>query len=134
MKTTVKATLVLITTVAASIVIKQHFAAGIANTQTCTEVNCESSLIQLPNEIVVEQAFILKLDSKIAENALVTGIIEGQSMYMGTIPLQWQFVEGQWQAQAILGACSEQNMRWQVKVSVNGQSYQQSFTSHWPVN
>ncbi|WP_143001055.1 hypothetical protein [Pseudidiomarina indica] len=48
---------------------------------------------------------------------LQRGVIEGVSMYMGTIPLVVEPVsETQWQAELWLGACSDPQMRWRATI------------------
>lgn len=51
------------------------------------------------------------------EVELQRGVIEGVSMYMGTIPLVVEPVsETQWQAEFWLGACSDPQMRWRATI------------------
>ncbi|KFZ31825.1 hypothetical protein IDSA_03835 [Pseudidiomarina salinarum] len=43
-------------------------------------------------------------------------------MNMGHMPVQWQQVSpGVWQAQIILGACTEPVMRWRVTIPLTGE-------------
>ncbi|GAB2914740.1 hypothetical protein [Rheinheimera gaetbuli] len=47
--------------------------------------------------------------------AAVTGELSGVTMYMGIVPLRFsQIAENQWQAEFLLGACSDPDMQWQL--------------------
>lgn len=44
-------------------------------------------------------------------------LVEGESMYMGSIPLQWKENDtGNWQTTLYLGACTEPQMTWRLTV------------------
>ena len=69
--------------------------------------------------------------------------ITGLSMYMGRIPLRFTRLDTlqsdwteQWQAEFLLGACSDPQMKWQLKLTVLYQSGEQveliqTFSSSW---
>lgn len=61
--------------------------------------------------------------------ASVTGSrLEGQSMYMGTLPaLIQQDTPGHWQGQALVGACTERSMIWAWVVDIEQQGETQQF-------
>lgn len=73
----------------------------------------------------------------------VAAEITGLSMYMGRIPLRFTRVDTlqnhwteQWQADFLLGACSEPQMKWQLKLTVLYQTGEQvelihTFSSSW---
>jgi hypothetical protein len=42
--------------------------------------------------------------------------VEGESMAMGRIPVQWQPADGSWQATLYLGACTEPQMQWRMHI------------------
>lgn len=95
-----------------------------------------------PGNIPVEHPLqlTLKLQQSVKQlDAEITGI----SMYMGRVPLhftrhdtlQLDWTE-QWQADFILGACSDPKMEWQLKLTVLYQSGEQveliqTFSSSW---
>ncbi|WP_298722614.1 hypothetical protein [uncultured Oceanisphaera sp.] len=56
--------------------------------------------------------------------------LEGESMYMGTLPaLVSESTPGHWQGQALVGACTERSMvwAWVLDVEQNGESRQLKF-------
>lgn len=70
----------------------------------------------------------------------LSGEVRGISMYMGRIPLHWRKVSDTegiiWQAEFLLGACTDPQMRWQLTLTmatVSGQQQLQliDFTSSW---
>ena len=57
--------------------------------------------------------------SQVPNGAVVTGHIQGLSMDMGTIPLQFTPTgDGKWQSHFLLGACTEPAMRWQLQLTI----------------
>lgn len=88
-----------------------------------------------PGNILVETPLLLSMQS--AEPiSVISGELQGVSMYMGRIPLQWQQVEGGWQSTFLLGACSDPNMRWQLALLLqyaDGRQIRQQieFQSSW---
>jgi hypothetical protein len=49
--------------------------------------------------------------------------VRGVSMYMGRIPLPWRQIQpGQWQAELVVGACTEPTMQWQLTVPLQSQA------------
>ncbi len=50
------------------------------------------------------------------------GNVEGVSMYMGSIPLQWKQTDtGKWQADLYLGSCTEPRMTWRLTVPLQSE-------------
>lgn len=93
------------------------------------------TLSYLPGDMPVETPLRIKLDTEDAAVKAVRGSIVGKTMYMGEIPLRFVFNK-QWQAELILGACSEPEMQWQLDIEViyeNGQvvRLQDVFSSRW---
>lgn len=47
-------------------------------------------------------------------------ILSGESMYMGTIPVVWEYLEkGRWLAKVRLGACTEPHMVWRLSFNID---------------
>ena len=95
------------------------------------------TLTYLPADMPVETPLLLKLDVGKEAVVAVTGKIRGKTMYMGEIPLRFEFRQQQWQAELMLGACTEPNMQWQLELEVtyhNGEkiTLQDVFDSRWP--
>ncbi len=65
------------------------------------------------------------------------GELSGVSMYMGVIPLRFTAISAdQWQAEFLLGACSDPHMRWQLVIQLeyaNGEKHtiKQQLQSSW---
>ncbi|NRQ42501.1 hypothetical protein HRH59_07930 [Rheinheimera sp. YQF-2] len=87
-----------------------------------------------PGNAPVETPLQLQLT---AENlAGVSAHISGVSMYMGQIPLRFSQQGNSWQAEFLLGACSDPDMQWQLELEltfVNGEKRMliQQFQSSW---
>lgn len=112
----------------------------------CQPVNKDSSqqvlwqtdtlaLTITPGSILVETPLLLSIKSAEPIQA-ISGELQGISMYMGRIPLQWQQIEGEWQSTFLLGACSDPKMRWQLELELHyadGQQIRQQveFQSSW---
>ena len=75
-------------------------------------------LTYLPGDMPVETPLLLKLDSGKETVLAVKGVIRGKTMYMGEIPLQFVHTQQQWQAELMLGACTEPKMQWQLDLEV----------------
>lgn len=61
---------------------------------------------------------------------LIRSRLEGETMYMGTLPaLVSETTPGHWQGQALVGACTERSMvwAWVLDVEHNGESRQLKF-------
>ncbi|MGQ4275911.1 hypothetical protein ACQ5ES_02495 [Pseudidiomarina sp. E22-M8] len=74
------------------------------------------SLIMPSQPVPIEHPLELKLE---LPAHVVPGLsfVEGESMYMGRIPLQWNENDtGRWQATLYLGACTEAKMIWRLTV------------------
>lgn len=68
--------------------------------------------------------------------AEITGEISGISMYMGRVPLKFRRHDTAWQAEFLLGACSDPKMLWQVELELtltDGKKrlLKQQFHSSW---
>lgn len=99
-------------------------------------------LLVSPAQIPVETPLTMTLQSS-AELTSVTGELQGVSMYMGRIPLQWRqagVTTGTeatvWTAEFFLGACSDPAMQWQLQLWLDyadGQRESQTvqFSSSW---
>lgn len=109
-----------------------------AKTATARQVQLKTfNLSYLPADMPVETPLLLKLDTGKEAVLAVTGIIRGKTMYMGEIPLRFELKQQQWQAELVLGACTEPDMQWQLDLEVtyhNGEklTLQDVFYSHWP--
>ncbi len=95
------------------------------------------NLTYLPGDMPVETPLLLKLDTGKEAVLAVKGVIRGKTMYMGEIPLRFQLKQQQWQAELMLGACTEPRMLWQLDLEVtyqNGETtkLQDVFYSRWP--
>ena len=88
-----------------------------ATTQPATPILLFSSenisLTLTPGHAPVETPLTLNLTAD--DLAAVSGELSGVTMYMGIVPLRFsQIAENQWQAEFLLGACSEPQMQWQL--------------------
>ncbi len=90
-----------------------------------------------PGQIPVETLLRLQLRSETPLQA-VSAEMTGVSMYMGKIPLRFSLnpATGYWQSDFMLGACSDPEMTWQLKLQLtdsNGKVRQLSteFQSSW---
>lgn len=88
-----------------------------------------------PARLPVESLLTLTLVPKQPVTS-VSGTIEGISNYMGLIPLSFSYdsTSKTWQSQFMLGACTEPDMRWRLKLqltTLTGQTLQleDEFTS-----
>ena len=66
----------------------------------------------------------------------IKGEIVGVSMYMGKVPLIFSHESGNWQAEFLLGACSDPKMKWQIVLTVEfadgrKQTVKQELESSW---
>ena len=90
-----------------------------------------------PGDIPVETLLKMQLKSQ-SPLVQVSGELTGVSMYMGRIPLRFAQdpATGLWQADFMLGACSDPKMIWQLELTLTdlqGQSRQltTNFQSSW---
>ncbi len=102
----------------------------------------ELSLTLTPGRAPVETPLTLHLTSQLPLKAISAEIV-GVTMFMGKIPLQWRQLDNtaspevqRWQAEFLLGACSDPAMQWQLSVyleddSGQQQAHQLAFTSSW---
>lgn len=75
-------------------------------------------------KVIPEQDFQLELE--LPQGIVVeSSRVEGESMYMGWIPVQWQqHAENQYQATTRVGACHTRNMVWAVRLVLRNASGQ----------
>ena len=72
--------------------------------------------IWLDNEsISPETEFIVKFKAPEQIN-IKQAKLEGVNMYMGSIPLMFEYKDGVWQSKAMLGACAEPIMQWRLRL------------------
>lgn len=99
------------------------------NDITCAEFNtvCANtdnetaySINFSPERVVVEREFVIHLRvNEKQQFSIKSAKIQGVSMYMGYIPLLFKPTgKNQWTAIAMLGSCSEPNMRWQILIEL----------------
>jgi hypothetical protein len=87
-----------------------------------------------PADAPVETPLKLKVSGE--DIVEITGEISGLSMYMGRVPLKFSQHESAWQAEFLLGACSDPKMLWQVELELtltDGKKrlLKQQFHSSW---
>ncbi|AEY01812.1 hypothetical protein GU3_10280 [Oceanimonas sp. GK1] len=71
------------------------------------------------DELQAETPFTLELLLSDPEARVTRSVLEGESMYMGTLPALLKPVsEGRWQGQALVGSCTEARMLWAWVVEV----------------
>ncbi|MGO5000227.1 hypothetical protein [Oceanisphaera sp. W20_SRM_FM3] len=81
-----------------------------------------------------ESAFTLSVSFSDPDTKVLKSRLEGQSMYMGTLPaLLKQTAPDQWQGQAMVGACSERQMVWAWVLDVEQGGETQQFTFFFEV-
>ncbi|ATG74006.1 hypothetical protein CGX12_02050 [Zobellella denitrificans] len=67
----------------------------------------------LAEPLAAEQPFRLEVRFSDPQVRVTRSVLEGESMYMGTLPaLLEQGEPGHWQGQALVGACTEARMVW----------------------
>lgn len=94
-----------------------------------TQAVCSLNVFGEQVSMGVEQAQIIperdfKLSFTMKEGMrIIDAKIEGESMYMGWIPLQWQRVDNTstYVAKSRVGACKTQNMVWAVQMTLANQ-------------
>lgn len=77
-----------------------------------------------------ETPFTLEVQFSDPEVKVKRSVLEGETMYMGTLPaLLREESPGLWRGQALVGACTESRMRWAwvLEVEFEGQSRQLRF-------
>ncbi|MDK1286133.1 hypothetical protein [Pseudoalteromonas umbrosa] len=90
-------------------------------TKNCSEVSpCRVSpstqFWLSKKQIRAEEPFVIFVKAQ-ADIDLNNAYIEGVSMYMGKIPIEFTQIEvGLWQAEVMVGACNLAEMQWQVLV------------------
>ena len=91
--------------------------------------------IELSPEIArVETPLLLRISGNSIK--AISGEIVGVSMYMGKVPLMFSHNNGNWQAEFLLGACSDPKMKWQIVLTVEfadgkKQTIKQELESSW---
>lgn len=109
----------------------------INNNASSSRVLVEDSTLRItlsPELARVESPLLLTLTG--SDVVAVSGEIVGVSMYMGKVPLIFSHESGNWQAEFLLGACSDPRMKWQIILTVefeNGkkQTVKQELESSW---
>ena len=94
---------------------------------------------EMPVETPLQLTAVLPQNDELNSLRIVASEITGISMYMGRIPVQWQEVAvNTWQADILLGACTDPNMVWELTITIEGtggaskrNSIQIPFQSTW---
>ncbi|MDP5291943.1 hypothetical protein Q9290_06520 [Oceanimonas sp. CHS3-5] len=80
------------------------------------------------NGLQAETPFELELTLSDAQAIVTRSVLEGEIMYMGTLPaLLEQTGEGRWQGQALVGSCTEERMLWAWVIEVEHQGQPLSY-------
>jgi len=70
--------------------------------------------ISLENELISpESEFTIEFNAP-EKIKIHQAKLEGINMYMGSIPLTFEYKEGMWQSSAMVGACAEPIMQWRL--------------------
>lgn len=86
-------------------------------------------LISSTPEMPVEELIQVSLHTE-QELSSLQGEIRGVSMYMGRIPVIWQQQDAHtWQAEVMLGACTDPNMVWELIIKKGSHSKRLPFQS-----
>lgn len=81
-----------------------------------------------------EQPFALEVRFSDPEVRVLRSVLEGESMYMGTLPALLEQAEpGLWQGQALVGACTEARMVWAWVLDTERQGERRRFRFHFEV-
>ncbi|WP_245880003.1 hypothetical protein [Zobellella taiwanensis] len=81
-----------------------------------------------------EQPFALEVRFSDPEIRVLRSVLEGESMYMGTLPALLEQAEpGLWQGQALVGACTEARMVWAWVLDTERQGERRRFRFHFEV-
>lgn len=89
----------------------------------------EITLTLTPGNAPVET--LLTLSLKADDLVAVSGELSGIGMYMGVVPLRFsQTAENQWQAEFLLGACSDPDMQWQLMLQLKNKQGKKSTLKH----
>lgn len=73
-----------------------------------------------PRPIKAESPFVIRLDG--LGKAPAKAWVEGRDMFMGRIPLEPRQEAGVWVVDAMVGACTEPAMVWQLVVETEGET------------
>jgi hypothetical protein len=102
--------------------------------QRAQQVNCSydtsfgplkiySNHPEMPIETPLQLTAVLPQSDELNSMRIVASEITGISMYMGRIPVQWREIAANtWQADILLGACTDPNMIWQLTITFAGVS------------
>ncbi|OUS26346.1 hypothetical protein A9Q98_10900 [Thalassotalea sp. 42_200_T64] len=108
------------------------FSAGV-----CSQIRDFGSfeLTTMPKLIKAESEINFQLTSKNnAELEIQSAWLEGKDMYMGKIPLFFSAKNGVYEANTLIGACTEEQMNWQMIIVLMTDNQQQrlvfEFISH----
>lgn len=78
---------------------------------------------EMPVETQLQLTAVLPQEDALTSLRIMRSEISGISMYMGRIPVQWQEVAANtWQADILLGACTDPNMVWELIITIEGAS------------
>ncbi|MBS3796902.1 hypothetical protein [Pseudoalteromonas sp. BDTF-M6] len=96
-------------------------------------LNIDSFRFALSGERVhPESSFSVSLQMP-ADALIESAKMQGITMYMGTIPVLFKQIDARvWQADIMVGACSEPNMLWQLDVRVSHRGQVQTLA--YPIN
>lgn len=89
-----------------------------------------------PATVPVESLLTLQLKA-LAAIADISAEVTGDSMYMGRVPVRFEpLADDLWQAEFLLGACTDPNMRWRLMVKIRYQDgrevlIHETFQSSW---
>ena len=84
----------------------------------------------LSDDLQAETPFSLQVVLSDPDAVITRSVLEGESMYMGTLPALIEHTgEGVWQGSALVGSCSEARMLWAwvIEVEHQGQSLSYRF-------
>lgn len=101
----------------------------IGHTKCALEQGDLSAVGQLTaDKLQPESSFMLSVSFSAPDVKVLKSRLEGHSMYMGTLPaLLKQTAPGEWQGQAMVGACSERQMTWAWVLEVEHEGQTQQF-------
>ncbi|AHX60957.1 hypothetical protein D3C77_687450 [compost metagenome] len=72
-----------------------------------------------------EHDFVLRLQGGSPAITPIKAWLEGRTMFMGRIPVQFEAKEGGWQGAAQVGSCTTETMEWLLNIEwSNGQRQQ----------
>ena len=101
----------------------------IGHTKCQVEQGTLSAIGQLTaDKLQPESAFSLSVSFSDPKVKVLKSRLEGHSMYMGTLPaLLKEQAPGEWQGQAMVGACTERQMMWAWVLDIEQEGATQQF-------